>query len=320
MNHTVPDILLLQVGHIYERHSAAIETEHEHVAGTIQLVGVRKFGLRDTADHFGAHGQLASFLDPDGHGIERRPAPGYITAFLSLVVNGTEITHVKRHRIGLQGNLAKVLFEIKQQVLVHVIEMDTAASDELFEGDQRRIILIGRTLCPLFAQLLDLPCEKGMHVTVVVTPVVGLRDIPNRKRFPFALQFGQDALHLFLLFLQKNIDLVDERRMGSAPGCGGGFSAQVVELLGQQPVGCEDHAPAALPDQLYDQRIATVTAPAANIQHRPHAHIGMPEAPALFLVLVHNTSSVKGLTIDIPYPRHSRTRIPPAPTARGQSP
>ena len=95
MNHTVPDILLPQVGHIYERHSAAIETEHEHVAGTIQLVGVRKFGLRDTADHFGAHGQLASFLDPDGHGIERRPAPGYITAFLSLVVNGTEITHVK---------------------------------------------------------------------------------------------------------------------------------------------------------------------------------------------------------------------------------
>lgn len=94
------------------------------------------------------------------------------------------------------------------------------------------------------------------------------------KRPPFAFQFGDDASELLPLIFQKQIDLPDESQMRLATACYDGLSPRGVELLGQQPIGSEDHTPASLPDQLDDERMTAVARSASDIEHRFDTHAG----------------------------------------------
>lgn len=214
-----------------------VETEHEQIAGTIQLVRIGKLGRGYPTDDLGADGPFARLLDMYRHSPERRSVVRYVTPLLRFVVHGPKITQIKSHGIGRQGYLPEIALEIEQHVFVHAVEIDPPQTGELLESDQRSLVFVGGSQRPRLAQVLDLAPEKGVHIAVVVPLAVGRGYVMYGKRPPFAFQFGDDASELLPLIFQKQIDLPDESQMRLATACYDGLSPRGVELLGQQPIG-----------------------------------------------------------------------------------
>lgn len=167
----------------------------------------------------------------------------------------------------------QIPFEIQQQVLVDVVEVDPAAAGELLESHQRRIVFVRRTLRTLLDQLRDLMLEKGVHVAVVVSPAVSRSNIVDGEGFSVPFEFGEDARDLLPLFLQKGVDIPDMRHVRLALVDGDRLAFPEIEFLRQQAVRREEHAAASFEYELNDERIASVGAAGANVEHRLDTHV-----------------------------------------------
>ena len=151
----VAQVLLLEVGHVDERHPPRVEAEHEEVAGLPQRRLRRQVECLDAADDDGRDGTLGS---PAYAGVDvaERCAVGGQPALHGAVVDGTQVAHIKGRGVGDHPCPPQVGLVGCHHPAVHLAHRHVAPpATEAHEAVDRRRVGLRQPLAPYAPQVAD---------------------------------------------------------------------------------------------------------------------------------------------------------------------
>ena len=132
--HAILQILLFQIGHVYKRHPAGVEAEHEHVPGIVH--GRHQVQITNLPNHLGRHSPLDCLVNAGIDVLERVSLHG---EFLldRTVIHGTKIPHVERRTVRTNAIGLQVALIFHHQVDIQFVKrdvpVDVPESDETVE-------------------------------------------------------------------------------------------------------------------------------------------------------------------------------------------
>ena len=223
-------------------------------------------------------------LHPEGntpervHALRGEPLPD------RPVINRTQPAQVECHRIDALPLAHQKVPELQNGRLVQLAQLVMALPGEPIERDQCGTVGPGRAVAALPEQLLDLPTEDRMHVTVVITAAESARHILSVECFPATLQFRDDAVDLVELMAQVTVHVVRETPLLPVLRVGNRTALHRVELFGQQLERREDHTTPTGPEDLDHQRITVAGRVLADVEHRTDARAAAFGARLFFLL------------------------------------
>ena len=147
-------VLLFQIGHIYERHSACVERKHEDVPGEVHNREQRQIEFLDLTDDFQRYGSFDGLVDSCIDMFERTALPGQFL-FDGTVVDCPQSPHIIRRGIRTRIIRMQKDFIFDHQIGFHLVQRYVLLPAKPPETVQNGRITLGSTCSADLFQLPD---------------------------------------------------------------------------------------------------------------------------------------------------------------------